>query len=119
MPVHIQPQTATTGIQGIFALQGKDLPGQLFTAFIAADEFNLNQQYWLSKDGGTSLESARVENVEFKDYPFDIVEMVTAIDADRTWQQFRLFVGNDTDDAVEVEPDTASSRRWKVLISVG
>ena len=50
---------------------------------------------------------------------YSIVEMVAAIDADREWQQFRLFVGNNTNDAVEVEPDTASSRRWKVLISVG
>jgi hypothetical protein len=119
MPIHIRPQSATGNITAPFVLADRAVPAQLFRAYIHGETFNENRQFWLSKDGGQTLEQCRIENVEFKDYPPGVANVAIELDRKREWQQYRLYTGDTKELAEEIEPDTESSRRWSVLISIG
>lgn len=118
MPIHIRPQSPTGTVTAPFVLQDREVPSQLFRAYIAADSFSENRQFWFSQDGGMTLVQCRIESVEFKDYPQGVADVGLGMDDDRSWQQYRLYTGDTLDDAIEVEPDADSNRRWSVLISV-
>jgi hypothetical protein len=119
MPIHIKPQSPTGTITAPFVLADRAVPAQLFRAYIHGETFNENRQFWLSKDGGKTLEQCRIESVEFKDLPGIVSDVALDMDGDRDFQRYRLYVGDSKDFAEEIEPDTESSRRWSVLISIG
>lgn len=109
----------SSALQGRFALEGRAIPQEMFVAHIAADSIDVNQQYWIQKAIGGPLYRAKVEGLEFLDYPADIAAVPLAIDADRTHQQYKLLTGNTTIAAVEVTQDTASTRRYRLSLSIG
>jgi len=119
MPVHIRPQSPTGQATAPFILNDREVPSQLFRAYVAGDSFDENRQFWISKDGGTTKEPCRIENVEFKDYPDGIAQVGLDLDSELTYQQYRLYAGNTGLLATEIQPDTSSNRRWSILISVG
>ena len=119
MPVHIRPQSPTGQATAPFILNDREVPSQLFRAYVAGDSFDENRQFWISKDGGTTKEPCRIENVEFKDYPDGVAQVGLDLDSELTYQQYRLYAGNTGLLATEIQPDTSSNRRWSILISVG
>lgn len=106
-------------MQGRFALQSRPVPSELYTAHIQAESVDVNAQYWIQKVAAGPLYRARVEGVEFLDFPPLIADAALAIDRDRSFQRYKLLVGNTTNVATEVTQDETSDRRWRVLLSVG
>ena len=114
---HVRPGSATSELQGFYALEGRKLPQEIFEAFVQGDTFDTNKQYWLQKITGGSLHKVRVDRCEPKELPTIVRDFALAQDV-RPHQQYKLYVGNTAQAAVAVEQNTTSTRRFRVVLSL-
>lgn len=114
---HVRPARNNPTLQGLYALEGRKLPQEIYDVWVQADSFNTNQQYWLQKETGGSLHRCRVDRYEPKEMPDAVRKMVLQRDG-RSFQQYRLYVGNSANTAVPVTQDETSNRRYQVIISL-
>lgn len=114
---HIKPAPNRPELQGIYALEGRKLPQEIFNCWVQTDYFDTNQQYWIQKAIGGPLFRVRVDRFEATELPEDVRLMVLSRDL-REYQQYRLYVGNNSISAVEVLQSETSHRRYKVTFSL-
>ena len=116
---HIRVDTTRTAAQGFYRSQGRAVPQEIYTAFIAADSFDTNQQFWLQRDTGGALQRVRVDSVQPLDLPPMLASAAQTIDTGRNFQTLRIYTGDSIGTATAIEQDDTASRRWRVLFSLG
>ena len=119
---HIRSPRDSTSLQGLYALQGRSLPSEIFNIYIQTQSFSLNQQYWIQKLSGGPLFKVRIDSIKLLELPEPIASAVLSIDSDRAaFQKLKLYAGNNSTDALAagaIENDESVNRRFKVIASL-
>lgn len=114
---HIQPARPSQTLAGQYALQGRELPSELYRVSLQADSFDTNQTYWLKRSPSEPLVKVKIEGVLKSGLP-DFVS-AAALDIDNISEQpYSFWTGNTAAAAVQLTQDSASLIRYKILISI-
>jgi hypothetical protein len=114
---HIQFARPSQILAGQYALQGRDLPSELYQVFLQADTFDTNLTYWLRRSSSESLVKVKVEGHLRTGLPPEVSAAALAIDS-ASVQPFTFWVGNTAAAAVQLSQNASSNIRYKILISI-
>jgi hypothetical protein len=114
---HIQFARPSQILAGQYALQGRDLPSELYQVFLQADTFDTNLTYWLRRSSSEALVKVKIEGHLRTGLPSFASEAALAIDS-ASVQPFTFWVGNTAAAAVQLSQNASSNIRYKILISI-
>jgi hypothetical protein len=114
---HIQAARPSSVLAGQYALQGRDLPSELYQVFLQADSFNESLTYWLRRSSSEALVKVKIEGHLRTGLPPELSAAALTIDS-ASVQPFSFWVGNTAAAAVQLSQNASSNIRYKILISI-